>query len=373
MESTTMLARLTQSKTMHWLGRQLSNQDNPESWLDPVLAKINPMWVQAYTPARVEQVIQETTDTLTFLIRPARRWTGFRAGQHVNICTEIDGIRRNRTFSLSSSPLLWESQGLVTLTIKRLPGGLVTNWLHDQVEPGQVIGLGEAFGEFLIPEPAQPVLFIAGGSGITPVVSQLETMAAQDYPAPVTLLYFVRTHRDVIAGEKLRALASRHSALTVQVIATNESEEPRFLRGGDLDEIADLKSREVYLCGPKGLMDLAGDLLHQRGVTDDRIHSTFFAPPAPARLEGDELGGEVTFAQSDVQVGSEGDANLLEIAEAAGLKPQYGCRMGICHQCSCRKTSGTVINRLTGQVSGPGEENVQLCISVPRGPVSVDV
>ncbi|MFC6684121.1 2Fe-2S iron-sulfur cluster-binding protein [Marinobacter koreensis] len=81
----------------------------------------------------------------------------------------------------------------------------------------------------------------------------------------------------------------------------------------------------------------------------------------------------MTFTNSDVQVSSEGDANLLEIAEAAGLTPQYGCRMGICHQCSCRKTSGTVINRLTGEVSGPGEENVQLCISVPQGPVSVDV
>ncbi len=64
---------------------------------------------------------------------------------------------------------------------------------------------------------------------------------------------------------------------------------------------------------------------------------------------------------------------MLEIAEAAGLTPRHGCRMGICHQCSCRKTTGTVINRLTGQASGPGEENVQLCISVPRGPVSLDL
>ncbi|MCG7198643.1 FAD-binding oxidoreductase [Marinobacter pelagius] len=368
-----MLARETQNKAMHWLGRQLSNHENPTTWLDPLIARINPMWVQAYTPARVEQVVQETADTRTFVLRPARRWGGFRAGQHVNICTEIDGIRRNRTFSLSSSPLLWETQGLVTLTIKRLPGGLVTNWLHDHVEPGTVIGLGEAFGEFLIPDPAQPVLFIAGGSGITPILSQLETMAAQDYRAPVTLLYFVRSDRDVIAGEKLRALASRYPALTLEIIHSDDGDVPRILNGEDLDKVPGLRGRQVYLCGPGGLMDLAGDLLHQRGVSEDRIHSTFFAPPAPAQLQDTEVGGQVTFARSDVRVGSEGDANLLEIAEAAGLTPQYGCRMGICHQCSCRKTSGTVINRLTGEVSGPGEENVQLCISVPRGPVSIDV
>ncbi|MCK7546576.1 ferredoxin reductase [Marinobacter koreensis] len=367
-----MLSSNTRTKALHWLGKQLSNQSNPTSWLDPLLSEINPMWVQAYTPARVQQVIHETEDTKTFVLKPAGRWQGFQAGQHVNICTEVDGVRRTRTFSLSSSPRLWKAQGQITLTIKRLPGGLVTNWMHDHLEPGDVIGLGEAFGDFLIPDPARPVLYIAGGSGITPVLSQLETMAARDYNAPVTLLYFVRTENDVIAGEKLRALAARYPALTLKIVATNESPDPRFLTGSDLDDVPGLKARQVFLCGPKGLMDLANDLLAQRGIREDQIHSTFFAPPAPARLEGD-TGGNVTFTNSDVQVSSEGDANLLEIAEAAGLTPQYGCRMGICHQCSCRKTSGTVINRLTGEVSGPGEENVQLCISVPQGPVSVDV
>ena len=120
-------------------------------------------------------------------------------------------------------------------------------------------------------------------------------------------------------------------------------------------------------------MDLAAELLQQRGLAESQMHSTFFAPPAPAALDNDQLGGEVSFTRSSVNVGSEGDANLLEIAEAAGLKPRYGCRMGICHQCSCRKTSGTVVNRLTGKVSGPGEESVQLCVSVPRGPVQIDV
>jgi ferredoxin-NADP reductase len=320
----------------------------------------------------VQQVLSETLDTKTLVLKPARRWSGFRAGQHVNICVEVDGIRRNRTFSLSSSPLLWQDQGLVTLTIKRLPGGLVTNWLHDHLQTGAVIGLGEAFGEFQIPQPARPVLFIAGGSGITPVLSQLETMAALDYRAPVTLLYFVRTLDDVIAREKLLALETRYSALTLNIIATNESQEPRYLRDQDLDAVTGIKARQVYLCGPKGLMDLAQDLLFKRGFADSDIHSTFFSAPG-ADLANETLGGQVQFEGSRLEVGSEGDATLLEIAEAAGLTPRHGCRMGICHQCSCRKTTGTVINRLTGKASGPGDENIQLCISVPRGPVSLDL
>ncbi|SNC65370.1 Ferredoxin-NADP reductase [Marinobacter sp. es.048] len=367
-----MLAKHTQHKALQWLGRQLFNRNDPEAFFDPLLERINPMWVQEYTPARVEQVLSETRDTKTLVLKPARRWSGFGAGQHVNICVEVDGIRRNRTFSLSSSPLLWQEQGLVTLTIKRLPGGLVTNWIHDNLQAGAIIGIGEAFGDFQIPEPARPVLFIAGGSGITPVLSQLETMAARDYRAPVTLLYFVRTTDDVIAREKLLALEARYSSLTLDIIATNESQEPRYLSDQDLDAVPGIKARQVYLCGPKGLMDLAQKLLYERGFADADIHSTFFSVPS-ADLGNETLGGEIQFEGSQLEVGSKGDATLLEIAEAAGLTPRHGCRMGICHQCSCRKTTGTVVNRLTGQASGPGEESIQLCISVPRGPVSLDL
>lgn len=367
-----MLARQSQNRTLHWLGRQLFNRDDPAAFFDPLLERINPMWIQAYTPARVEQIIQETPDTRTLVLKPSRRWSGFQAGQHVNICIDVGGIRRHRTFSLSSSPSLWQEQGRITLTIKRLPGGRVTNWIHDQLETGTVIGLGEAFGDFLIPEPAQPVLFIAGGSGITPVLSQIETMAATDYRAPVTLLYFVRTPDDVIAGEKLRALAARYGALTLDIIATHEGESPRYLCDEDLDAVPGIKARQVFLCGPKGLMDLAQGLLHQRGIEDTDIHSTFFSVPQ-ADLGKETLGGQVRFTGSELNVSSDGDATLLDIAEAAGLSPRHGCRMGICHQCSCRKTSGTVINRLTGRTSGPGEETVQICVSVPSGPVSLDL
>ena len=348
-----MLARNTQTKALHWLGKQLFNRNDPAAFFDPLLEKLNPMLAQGQTPARVEQVIQQTADTRTFVLKPAARWSGFQAGQHVTICVEINGVQHTRTFSLSSSPGLWKQQGVITLTIKRLPGGLVTNWLHNNLSSGAVIGLGEAFGDFLLPMPA-----------------------AQDFPAPVSLLYFVRTQQDIIAAEKLKALESRCSALTIDIIATDETSEPRYLNSQDLSTVPGLKARQVFLCGPKGLMDLADELLHQHGVKKTDIHSTFFSaatPPLNPDLAGQALGGKVQFAHSSLEASSEGDASLLEIAEASGLAPRHGCRMGICFQCSCRKTSGTVINRLTGNISGPGEESIQLCISIPHGPVSIDV
>ncbi|MBJ6136955.1 ferredoxin reductase [Marinobacter litoralis] len=368
-----MLAKLTSSKAAHWLGRQLLNRDDPAAFFDPLTKTLNPMWVQQYTPARVERITAETADTKTFELKPAQRWGGFKAGQHLNVRIDIDGVRRTRTFSLSSPPALWNREGLIRLTIKRLPGGLVTNWLHDELKTGDVIGLTEAFGDFSIPEVAKPVLFIAGGSGITPILSQLETMALENYPQPITLLYYVRTQNDVIGKQQLDALRRRYPAFSLNIITTHEGAAPRYLNDQDLDSIPDLAARETFLCGPKGLMDLATEKLRQRGLNDEQLHSTFFAPPATAQLSSSGMGGEVTFSTSNLTVDSKGDANLLEIAEAAGLTPQHGCRMGICHQCTCTKTSGTVVNRLTGQVSGAGSESVQLCISIPQGPVALEV
>ncbi|MEX0604930.1 MAG: FAD-binding oxidoreductase [Marinobacter sp.] len=367
-----MLSLLENKPSLRWLGKQLFNREDPAAFFDPLLERINPMWVRQYVPARVKSVVDETADTRTFILKPAARWGGFRAGQHITIGIDIEGVRRTRTFSLSSAPAQWEREGTVTLTIKRLPGGLVTNWMHDHLGTGDVIGLGQAFGDFRLPEADEPILYIAGGSGVTPVLSQLEALAHRGYRAPVTLLYFVRTQADIIGAEKLHALRLSWPALTLSIVATNEGDTPEYLNELHLDDVPDVTARRCYLCGPKGLMDLAGELLDQRGIEEGRIHSTLFSVPK-ATLNDDNFGGEVQFSRSGINVTSAGDAVLLETAEAAQLSPQHGCRMGVCHQCSCRKTSGTVINRLTGKASGPGEETIQLCISVPRGPVSVDL
>ncbi|MDC0663640.1 ferredoxin reductase [Marinobacter sp. SS21] len=367
-----MLSLLEQNRPLRWLGKQLFNREDPAAFFDPLLTSIDPMLVRQYVPAKVTGILDETADTKTFVLKPSARWAGYEAGQHVNICIEIDGVRLNRTFSLSSSPKQWQQNGTVTLTIKRLPGGQVTNWMHDHLQPGDTLALGEAFGDFLAPEVPEPLLFIAGGSGITPVLSLLDTLADDDYSAPVTLLYFVRTQADVIAAEKLHTLRQHWPAFTLTVVATDAGKTPEYLNDGHLDTVPGISARRCYLCGPKGLMDLANELLYHRAINADRIHSTFFSAPMAA-LPSDDLGGEVAFERSGVTVSAEGDAVLLEIAEAAKLSPKYGCRMGVCHQCSCKKTSGTVINRLTGKASGPGEENIQLCVSVPQGPVNIDL
>ena len=367
-----MLAHFQTSQALHWLGRQLFNRDDPAAFFDPLLERIDPLLAQQTIRARVVSVLPDTADTKTFLLKPAARWPGFRAGQHIALTMEIQGVRRTRTFTLSSTPAQWQDNGTVSVTVKRVHGGLATGWMHECLRPGMTVSVSEAFGDFDLPASAEPTLYIAGGSGITPVLSHLETMADQSFRAPVTLLYYVRTHKDVIGAERLEALAKRWPALTVRIFPTEEPGQEERLSDRHLDQVPGISARRCYLCGPTGLMDLADDLLYRRNVPEDQIHRTFFSAPSVA-LDADSLGGVVQFSNTGTQAESTGDASLLDIAEASGLSPKHGCRMGICHQCSCRKSSGTVVNRLNGKVSGPGEETIQLCVSVPAGTVALDL
>ncbi len=361
------------STALKWLGQQVFNREEPAVYFDPILELINPLWARRYLPARVESVEEETHDTLTFTLRPARRWGGFHPGQHLNIQIEKDGRWCSRPFTISSAPSLWAEHGLVTITVKRVPGGEVTPWLHERIDPGDVVGLTKAFGDEPNPQRDEPVLFIAGGSGITPALSQLQAMAEQGHEAPVTLLYFVRTSEDVIGAQSLRRLEQGMPQLSVTIVESEaDPQAPEHLNATHLDAVPELAGRSCYLCGPPAMMDIAMELLAEAGVPDEQVHQTFFGPKSAPQMDVDG-GGVVSFTRSGIEATNEDNRVLLEMAEDANLNPRYGCRMGICHQCSCRKTSGTVINRLTGVESSPGEETIQLCISVPRGAVEVDL
>ena len=369
-----VLARIGPGRdTWRWLGQQLFNRENPAMYFDPLLESINPLWAQRYIPARVEAIEAETHDSKTLTLRPARRWGGFRAGQHLNLEVEKDGRWYSRPFSLSCAPSHWEQDGTITVTIKKVADGEITPWLLENFEPGDVIGISRAYGEDHTPEPGHPMLFITGGSGITPVLSQLEAMADRHLRNPVTLLYFVRTEADVIGGRKLEALAERLPNLDLRIVAAEQDpQNPDHLGPHHLQAVEGLTERECFLCGPPGLMKHAENLLAEAGVPEEQVRSTLFAV-GPGVVVTEDAGGTVHFSRSDITVESAGDRRLLEEAEAAGLNPRYGCRMGICHQCACRKKSGIVINQQTGQPSGHGEETVQLCISVPQGAVELEL
>lgn len=357
---------------MRWLSRQLLNQD-AAPYFDPLLEALNPTWVRGRLIATVEQVEDETHDTRTFYLRTPSRWRGFESGQHLSLTLEINGTRYQRTFSLACAPETWRRDGRIQLTVKRTAEGLVTPWMHHNLRPGSHVEISEAFGDFLLPTTETPLFYLAGGSGITPILAHLDSLTARGYRAPITLIYCIRSDQDLIGAAQLERLQRQLPTLKCHIIKAwqGDNQPPRLLEPADLDVIKGLAARTCYLCGPAGLMDIANAMLEARGVARERIHQTFFVPPT--RTFDGPSGGTIALTRSGRELSAADGQSLLEAAEANGLSPRFGCRMGICHQCSCRKTAGTVRHRTTGRLSGPGEETIQLCVSEPQGPVTLDL
>jgi ferredoxin-NADP reductase len=336
--------------------------------IDDLLAQVNLTWAVGRIRARVRRVVQETPDTRTFVLRPNRKWQGFRAGQHVLVEVEIDGVRHQRTYSLSSPPV---DGRLVAITVKRQPGGKVSSWLYAHLCAGDVLTLGAPAGEFVLPRNApQRLLMLSAGSGITPVMSMLRELRISACVHDVAFVHACRSPEHAIFGSELERLAATWPALRLHLHYSRD--------GGRLDVatltalVPDHAERHTFLCGPQGFMATFRDHWRAQGIEDRLQLEHFGVPAAPLAANGDPA-MTVRWARSERSFTATGAAPLLVEAERAGLSPRYGCRIGICRTCQCAKLSGTVENLRTGRVSSEPGESVQLCISRARSDLVLDV
>jgi ferredoxin-NADP reductase len=321
---------------------------------------VNPVWTLGDARAEVVEVARRTTRSVTLTIRPNRAFTGFRAGQHVNVRVEIDGRRQTRCYSPASSQ--HRRDGLVELTVGLHDGGLVSTFLRDAARPGMVLGLDGAGGDFVLPdERPERIVFVSGGSGITPVLSMLRTLCDEGHRGEVVFLHYARSAAEACYRDELAALTAAHPGVGVLHGFTRD-ERGAGVTGRFGPGVVDVAGAAVFACGPPSLVDAV------REVCPD-ARSESFVPPV-FTVPSDPSGGRIAFAASGVQATDDG-RSLLAQAEAAGLTPESGCRMGICHSCTCRKTSGAVRNLITGAVSTADEEDVQICVSVPVGDVAL--
>jgi stearoyl-CoA 9-desaturase NADPH oxidoreductase len=338
--------------------------------LDGYLEALDPLLVTAEGRARVVGVEHGTPESVTLRLHPNRAWEGFEAGQFVNVTVEIDGVRHRRCYSPASAAGPGRE---IEITVKRHPGGLVSNFLVDRAEVGMVLGLSPADGDFRLPrERPEAVLLIGGGSGITPLMAILRTLLAEGVERPIALLHYAPDPARAIYREELERLAAAHP--NFDLIRS-------YTRAAGLGEVdghfnpihlprsgACFTAAETFACGPPALLDAV------RGTWakgfEHRLHTESFVPPTFA-LTGEPGAGRVHFAGSGVEVSDSG-ASLLDQAEGAGVPVQFGCRMGICHTCTCRKVEGTHKNLLTGQISSKPDEDIQLCVSAALGDLVVD-
>ncbi|RDH77747.1 ferredoxin reductase [Mycolicibacterium moriokaense] len=327
---------------------------------------VDPTWTAGEARAKVVAVRRQTPRSVTLTLEPNRAFTGFRAGQHINLTVEIDGRRRTRCYSPASA----ETAQHIELTIGRHEGGLVSSYLCDHARPGMVVGLDSVGGDFTLPAVlregdvaagAAPrrILFVSGGSGITPVMSMLRTLRADGFEGEIAFVHYARSVEEACYADEL---ATMTGVRVLHGYTRDGSGDVTGYFGAEHLSAAMPDPDAVYVCGPPALVDAVRE--HCPDARSESFVPPTFTTPAEA------TGGRITFTDSGIEADDDGTP-LLAQAENAGLTPESGCRMGICHSCTRRKTRGAVRNLITGTVSTAEEEDVQICVSAPVGDVEI--
>ncbi|TCP42618.1 ferredoxin-NADP reductase [Tamaricihabitans halophyticus] len=340
--------------------------------VDHYLEQLHPMLTVDLVRARVVGVYRETSDSSTVLLRPNRAWRGFTAGQHVQFGIEVDGVRRIRCFSVSSSAA--NARRSFTVSVKAHPDGYVSQFLHRRLSLGTLVHLSQAEGEFVLPQPVpDPLLLLSGGSGSTPVMSMLRTLRDTGHRGRVVFLHYARSRDEEMFADELDQIAITMPNARVHRIYTRSPVPGSPLSGRiTVDHLAyldvDPTNTLTYVCGPAGFIAAVSRIYATHGDIA-MLHTEYFKVPAVDPAAAD-MTGTVTFADSEVTVDNSG-ATILVQAEAAGLAPRFGCRMGICNTCAVRKHHGAVRHVVSGEVSAATNETIRICTHTPIGDVNL--
>ncbi|MEM7372484.1 MAG: ferredoxin--NADP reductase [Bacteroidota bacterium] len=321
---------------------------------------------------QIEEIRDETSEAYTIRLRPENPdWLSYQAGQYLTVKIVIDGTEYRRAYSLSSSPLVDEQ---LCITIKRVEGGKVSNYLRDHVRVGDRLEVMRPMGGFVfVPEVdrGRCYVLIGGGSGITPLMSILATILHGEPLSVVYLWYGNRTSSSIIFREELERL--RHAYDSRLFIRHSLTQPPSNWSGpsGRLDKnriyswISDLfmtdeHRKQYYLCGPAGLMDAAEHAFDLHAVNPSDVHREWFAAPVPTEAEFDKVYREEVVATEtstppetahDITLQIQGEEHLLTVkpgqsildaAIEANLDPPYACMAGICSSCMAKLVSGEV-------------------------------
>ena len=335
------------------------------SAVEDALKCLHPLLSLTSVRARVVGILDETATTKTFVLQPNALWAGAYAGQFVRVQLEINGRRVERSYSLSSR----SGARRIAFTVKRQDHGLVSQHLHRTVRVGDVLTISQALGEFVLPDalPAK-LLLLSAGSGITPVMSMLRDLQSCNYRGDAVFLHVCRSSDDLIFAAQLQALATEFSCmrLVLHYDASAGLFSPQLLA----QHVPDLSERDTWMCGPAGFMDAISLYWDAQDLGAALFSERFVATPIlPSTAPGTAVA--VSFTNSGFTFTTRGTDPLLVQAERAGLTPKHGCRIGICRSCQCVKTSGTVENLQTGEVSSAPNELIRLCISTARSDVAL--
>ena len=339
------------------------------------------------------QVRQETHDVKSFFFRsPAGHTFSFEPGQFVTLELEIDGETINRCYTISSSPTRPHT---ISITVKRVPGGKGSNWLHDNLQAGAQVRVLGPSGEFTCARhPARKYLFLSAGSGITPLMSMSRAHHELSEDRDIVFVHSARTPDDIIFARELDLIASNQANFRTSFVCervgarTNWPGISGFLTLPLLKLIApDFMEREVFTCGPAPYMKAVRDLLDEAGFDRKHYHEESFsfetlieaasqalADAAPADDAATANTFSVSFARSNREIVCATDQHVLDAARQAGVRLPASCTQGMCGTCKVKLVSGEVEMKHNGGIRQREIDQgmVLLCCSKPLTDLVVD-
>lgn len=352
--------------TVKQLFASMINPDVVDFWLQ----QLHPTWSMQRGLATIVGREQINHDTLTLFLRPNRHVPMFQAGQHLNLTVQINGVRITRSYSPSRHPARPQE---IAITVKRMEGGVVSTWLHTQAKLGDVVELDGVFGQMTLPAVDQPLLLLAAGSGITPMISLLRESYRinKTRPAPTTLLYWVRSPADLAFLTELQQYAAQDAKFAFHLFFTGHPTAQQG--GGRIDQhqlsqaIADPSASLAYVCGGAGFVQTAKQLLE--GQVKQLCTEAFSLPV----LDDSSGTVQITLSKQQRTLTIAKHQAILPALEAQGIRPAYGCRMGICNTCVCPKSQGSTTNMLDGSSQHEATQALKICVSSARSDLTLDL
>jgi ferredoxin-NADP reductase/DMSO/TMAO reductase YedYZ heme-binding membrane subunit len=347
----------------------------------------------------VANIHRETHDVKTFrLVHPEGDVPFMHLpGQYMNLTLNIDGQTVKRSYTIASSPM---QRRHVELTIKRNPEGLVSRYMHDQVKVGDTIRIGAPAGKFYFQDlQSKGVVLIAGGVGITPLMSILRNLTDHSWNGPIYFINAMRSHEDRIYADEFANLANRFDNLMILNYYSQSKPSPAssdrsirwqnksgYITAADLNVfVPNLSELPIFLCGPAPMMQAVCKAIVSLGIPNEQIATEEFVSPKVTSdgaqqssslqpTDTDELEGRtstITFATSNQTIDIDVSTTILEAAELAGVALPWECRSGICGQCKVRCTSGRVNMDSRDALSQPEEVDgyILACQSHPASEI----
>ncbi|MCV7370024.1 ferredoxin [Mycolicibacterium duvalii] len=328
---------------------------------------------EGFAPLRIKQVVRETCDAVSLVLdvpEDCSHRFRYKAGQFLTLLVSVEGRDLRRCYSMSSAPLEDE----LRITVKRDPGGVVSNWLNDTATAGSELQAAPPEGKFVLDEGVSataPLIAFAGGSGITPIMSLVRTVLA-DSERPVKLFYANRGRSSVIFSDALEQLADAYpDRLTVR---HHFDEDAGVVSPETIDSFAgDSAAGHFFICGPTPFMDTVENALLSAGVTKDRLHlERFTVAEIPVDAAETQDTEEVVIEldrKKTVAAYRKGDT-LLQVARSAGLRAPYSCETGSCGTCMARIVEGSarMVNNDALDDDEVAEGWVVSCQALPTSP-----